>query len=675
MSGTTTGDHLWDLFSSKRWQEHFSTLSDTLGFRLSIYSETGALIFSSTAEDPQCGAFRSSPELNSRCERTCRNAMLKAVKRGRPRLYKCAARIMNFALPVEYLGERAVIRGQGSFSSYRDFRLYLDSLASHGIDGALPVTAPLRFTSARDAQNACHLVESSLAQLLNNVRETDSLQNKMESLKEIMGRWDGMAVKDAAAVFDHLLTSLFVLLDIHHAAILSFDPVQGAYESVSSRRRDGGAGEGFRISAEDPVVRELRAGKPFVLAAEPVQDPRAGFLNGMGALYCFPLWIRGSLESILAAADCVLKESDIRIVSAFSRQAALAIENLRLQQDLYRKFDRYAAIAELARDITPIQNYEILLQSILDKSAGLLKAEQGSLMLLDQETDALFLEARKGLGCGITEKLRIPKGEGFAGRVAADGEPLLVVNVEDDPRTLQKNRGHYKTRSFVSVPLKIGDRTIGVLNLSDKTSGEVFDEEDLRLIQSFATHAAVVLDRNALYSQTEKLKKLSITDPLTGLLNRRYLQDRLDEELSRSERHARVMVLLMLDLDGFKQYNDTQGHLAGDKALKLIAESLLRSVRSMDIVSRYGGDEFMVILPETDLASAVLIAERIRSDVARCELPPRPGSGAAPVTLTASIGIAGFPDHGETAETLLERVDQALYRAKTQGRNRTEVYS
>jgi GAF domain-containing protein len=161
---------------------------------------------------------------------------------------------------------------------------------------------------------------------------------------------------------------------------------------------------------------------------------------------------------------------------------------------LFRKFDEFTALSELTRAITPIQNYPLLLRSILDESAGLLKAEQGSLMLIDQETEDLLLSAKKGTVEGLADQTRIHRGEGIAGRVAQFGEALLVEDLEQDRRIRQKNRLHYKTRSFVSIPIKIGDRVIGVLNLSDKTTGEVFNEEDLKLIQAFATHAAIVMD-------------------------------------------------------------------------------------------------------------------------------------------------------------------------------------
>jgi len=184
----------------------------------------------------------------------------------------------------------------------------------------------------------------------------------------------------------------------------------------------------------------------------------------------------------------------------------------------------------------------------------------------------------------------------------------------------------------------------------------------------------VVLERSTLSRQTEQLRKLTITDPLTGLLNRRYFQERLEEEIARSLRHERALSLLMLDVDGFKRFNDTFGHLAGDHALRLVGESLVRAVRHMDIVARIGGDEFIVILPETDETLAAQIAERIRREVAMVR-PPAPGSDPlanAPVTI--SIGIASYQINSDDREGLLERADQALYKAKAGGRNRVEVH-
>jgi diguanylate cyclase (GGDEF)-like protein len=433
--------------------------------------------------------------------------------------------------------------------------------------------------------------------------------------------------------------------------------------------------EAISLSAHDAIVNELLSGKPFVRSVKSAAGPDADLPGSRETRYFFPIMLNKTLGGILCIADRFLLETDQQIIAGFCKQTALFIENYQLHQDLYKKFNRFASMSELKKAITPIQNYETLLQMILDKSAELLKAEQGSLMMLDLETDALLLGAKKGIYQELSGKIRIQRGEGIAGKVAEHGEPILVKNLESDPRIKQKNRAHYKTRSFVSVPLKIADRVIGVLNLSDKTTGEVFDEEDLKLIQSVASHAAIVMERNEFYNKSEELKKLTITDSLTGLLNRRYLLERLKDELARSERHVHPMSLIMLDLDGFKTCNDTLGHLFGDKILKDIAETLLKTIRSMDVIARYGGDEFMVILPETRETGAVDIAERLRTSLYKAVTINPEAAVPEPCALTASIGIACYPEHGDTVELLLDNVDKALYRAKSKGKNRVEVFA
>jgi diguanylate cyclase (GGDEF)-like protein len=670
-----TGEHLRDLFTTEKWQDHFATLSDALGFTLSIYAETGKPIFVPEGAEPLCKVFRSvSSEFSAQCEKNCHAAItIRTIRSGKPRLFKCYAKIMSFALPIEYMEEKAVILGQGSYASYDDFRECMNLVNSFGID-TISMRMPLTFTSSRQAWKVCGFVADSVNRLLKNTQEAVTLRRKFESLKRVFGTWSGVAEEQPEALYRDMISRLSTLLDIECIAVLALDRQQGRYASHSSLSKQVGQAEALSIGENEAIVKDLLGGRPFVLSAEPITDSRTDFMVGMGAVYFFPIMVNKKLEAILRISDWVFKGSDTQIITAFCKQTALSLENHRLHHDLNKKFNRFAAISELTKAITPIQNYETLLRTILEKSAALLKAEQGSLMLLDHETDDLLLEAKKGIVDGVTEKLRIQRGEGIAGKVVEFGEPFLVDNLENDPRIKQKNRQHYKTRSFVSVPLKVEDHIIGVLNLSDKDSGEVFNEEDLKLIQSFATHAAIVMERNVFFNQTEELKKLTITDHLTGLLNRRYLYERLKEEMARSERHGHLLSLLMLDLDGFKYYNDTLGHLFGDQMLKEIAETLLNTVRSMDVVARYGGDEFMVILPETAESLAIDIAERLRSNVAKKVVLAQDAAGG-PHTLTASIGIVCYPEHGETVELLLENVDKALYRAKNKGKNRIEVFS
>jgi diguanylate cyclase (GGDEF)-like protein len=670
-----TGDDLKDLFTTETWREHFTTLSESLGFSLSIYSQTGRPLFIQPGALSPCIAFReSSQEFKIQCESFCDPLMMKTLLTGKPLIFKCYAKIMSFALPVEYINDKAIILGRGSFSSYEDFRECMNLISSSGLD-TISIKTPLTFTTFDQAQRVCNFVADSVNRLLKNSRETIILRKKFENLKNILGTWGCASEEQPETLYRDMISKISSLLDIEGIAILPFNEKHGKYASQHMLTRSRGPSDAITINAHDNIVLELTNGKSIVLSAEPIRDPNADFLNGMGALYFFPILVSKKLEAIVRISDVVLKDADKQIVTTFCQQTALSIENNRLHQDLHKKFDRFATLAELTKAIAPIQNHEVLLRTILDKSAELLKAEQGSLMMLDNATDTLFLEVKKGLVEGLAINHRISRGQGIAGKVVERGEAFLVENVESDPRTRQKNRQHYKTRSFISIPLKINDRIVGVLNLSDKTTGEVFDEEDLKLIQSFATHAAIVMERNDLYSKSEELKKLTMTDSLTGLLNRRYLYERLKDELSRSERHKHNLSLLMLDLDGFKFCNDAFGHLFGDRTLKTVADTLLSTLRSMDIVARFGGDEFMVILPETSEPLAVDIAERLRNNIAKQVVFPDDPTLMKPKTLTASIGVVCYPQHGENLELLIENVDKTLYRAKNKGKNAIEVFS
>jgi len=182
----------------------------------------------------------------------------------------------------------------------------------------------------------------------------------------------------------------------------------------------------------------------------------------------------------------------------------------------------------------------------------------------------------------------------------------------------------------------------------------------------------LMIDRAALLEKAGQFEQLSITDPLTGLYNRRFLEDRLQEEFSRSERQQQTFCLIMADLDSFKIYNDICGHLAGDNALKKAASLMRRTARDMDVVTRYGGEEFCLILPATGKKESLFIGERIRRAI---EAEGFPGESHLPLgRLTISLGVATFPIDGTTANELIHAADLALYHAKELGRNRLILY-
>jgi two-component system cell cycle response regulator len=219
----------------------------------------------------------------------------------------------------------------------------------------------------------------------------------------------------------------------------------------------------------------------------------------------------------------------------------------------------------------------------------------------------------------------------------------------------------------VAVPLVRGDRAIGVIALYGRTTPDPFDERDVETLTAFAGQASVAIENVLLHEETEQL---SITDGLTGVWNRRYLELSLSKEIERASRFNRPLSVLMIDIDRFKDVNDRYGHQRGDGVLVEVSRRVMGTIRTqIDFVARYGGEEFVVVLPETPGEGAKVVAEKIRSAVRE-----HPFVGEGPhLGVTVSVGVAAFPLDGLTAEDLIRASDQAMYRAKRAGRDRVEA--
>ncbi|HLA96244.1 MAG TPA: sensor domain-containing diguanylate cyclase, partial [Pyrinomonadaceae bacterium] len=257
-------------------------------------------------------------------------------------------------------------------------------------------------------------------------------------------------------------------------------------------------------------------------------------------------------------------------------------------------------------------------------------------------------------------------GSRIARTTLANGLPLIVTDIRQAGIGVAPTDWSYRTSSFISYPILIGDRRIAVMNFTDKASGESFGERDLELLQAITPQIAVAIDRTTLKRQAGEFEQLSVTDVLTGLLNRRYLQERLSEELNRSKRYRFPMSFLMIDVDKFKSYNDSYGHPAGDEALRIVSNILKENLRGADVAARYGGEEFAVLLPQTSIEEASQIAERIRRQIERTDFPHR--------SVTVSIGIANSTAEVNSPDDLIWAADRALYQAKDRGRNNVRIF-
>ncbi len=238
-----------------------------------------------------------------------------------------------------------------------------------------------------------------------------------------------------------------------------------------------------------------------------------------------------------------------------------------------------------------------------------------------------------------------------------DGPAILVSEAKKDKDVLN---------SFHAIGLNMKNKCLGLLAVSHSRT-EAFSHKDLKLLSMIADHSILAINNAALH---KRIKKLSITDGLTGLYVYRHFQDRLDEEIRRAGRYQEQLSMILMDIDGFKRVNDSFGHLAGDEVLKEISRILLKICREVDVVARYGGDEFAVILPQTGKEGSFYVAERIRKAIKGNNFKSR---APEPINLTVSCGVASFGGSVKERDVLIKKADDALYQAKNEGKNKTAL--
>lgn len=435
---------------------------------------------------------------------------------------------------------------------------------------------------------------------------------------------------------------------------------QGHLEAIVANGKFQGQSIQIKMSAEDERLLEVLR-KETALELRERKTEANGEAQGV---WLFPVAVGGEIRGGLVVGEGIAAEELKRSITRFIRQIAPQIEILRLRGELKRQSLLSGAVQKFNESLQAVET-EDFWTHLAQFCAELMRAERGSLLFFDEETQKFTVKAATGNRAGFIRSETETLGRKVAHNVFHSGKPLVVPNIKETPITPAPLEWKYKTDSFISYPITVSGQKIGVLNVTDKTSGEIYDDFDLELLNSIAPQLAVALDRVALKRKAGEYEQLSVTDALTTLYNRRYLEARLVEEINRSQRHGFPMSFMMIDVDEFKPYNDRFGHTEGDKALQIVAQCLKATLRGADVAARYGGEEFSILLPQTNLKEASLIAERIRQKVEETEFPNR--------RVTISIGVSSCtPDC--TLQGLMSEADKALYKAKASGRNNVQIY-
>ena len=327
-----------------------------------------------------------------------------------------------------------------------------------------------------------------------------------------------------------------------------------------------------------------------------------------------------------------------------------------------------AILHDVAKTLTSSLNLDSILQAIMDKVAAYFRPDTWSLLMTDNEHRELYFAIAVGDASESLKSVRLKVGEGIAGWVAKYGEAVVVPDVTKDERFASRidEMTRWKTRSILCVPLNSKNRILGVIQLINVDMSS-FGNDQFMLLQALADYAAIAID-NA--RAVEKIQELTITDDCTGLYNARHLYDTLESEVYRSTRFGYEFSVVFLDLDRFKMVNDTHGHLIGSKLLFEIGNTIKGRLRLIDYAFRYGGDEFVVLLPQTGKAAAVTVARRML-DILRATTFHL-GDGVD-INIRASMGVASFPDDAHNAHDLIRQADEMMYSVKNTTRDAIAV--
>jgi diguanylate cyclase (GGDEF)-like protein len=453
---------------------------------------------------------------------------------------------------------------------------------------------------------------------------------------------------DLSEILRIVLDRIKILTHAEALSLLLYDGQRDELVFAATETLRENAIAGLRVPAGQGVANWVARSGRSALVNDAQSDPR--FYGGIDrksrfathSLLAVPIKQDGRVAGVIEVAN--------RYGGAAFTEADLAT------------LERLAAGLPTRIDSEQLSHDTEAMRALLAAVAAAVPSEASSLLLHDPKGNELVFTASRTLQAGVIDGTRLRCDQGIAGWVARHREPVRLDDATKDPRYYAgiESQTHFTPRSMLCVPIVSKDTLLGVIQVINKIDGTSFSEDELRLAQSLADHAAIAIENASLY---RKAFVASITDDLTGLGNTRHFNHMLPELLARGG----PVSLLVLDLDNFKAVVDSYGHLVGSRTIGYLGKVIAHVIRPGDVAARFGGDEFVIILPDTDTDSALSIAETIRAAVESCSVLE--GNGIDISTVTASVGVATFPNHASTADDLFRAADAAMYAIKRRGKN------
>ncbi len=638
-----------------------------------------------------CRHLNPTGEFSEKCARFCGKALEKAVEAGRPVGFECHAGLDCRAIPagtadirfVAIVGrtflkaenyrkatERAIKGDWREFSPSELFENVLLTGSSTTLDKTARQIEELLIDAAPGPPSE---IQAETEPILESFGEAERPEQSLEDIAapKVKRPKKGTAEAQAWRSFfgsilktDYAQGSASILEFIAHqyglSALIWLERKEGCFENTTAFGEMKNRKVRLGISPDDKRLAETFQKETSLELGERTKESTS---DNARVMNLFPIGIDGDISAAVAILDHIDSDDVKKQIARICHSISPQLEILRLRSEVSGMDDVANAVRIFSDSLKHIDNDDFW-QDLTRNTAEILGAERASLLILDEKSGNLEIKAMVGA------KNEPIDGEEIGARVAkivfAKNEAVVVPDVTKTSLPPLPPERRYKTSSFLSCPINLGPKTIGVMSFTNRATGTAFDKKSLELFQAIAPQLAVAIDRTNLKEKAGEFEQLSVTDALTGLLNRRYIEERLLEELKRSNREGFPMSFMMLDVDHFKSYNDTYGHPAGDAALKIVAHVIRETLRGADVAARFGGEEFSILLPQTTGEEAVAIAERIRSNIEHADFPHR--------LVTTSIGVASCSAELCASADLVAAADKALYEAKRQGRNRVRTF-
>jgi diguanylate cyclase (GGDEF)-like protein/PAS domain S-box-containing protein len=373
----------------------------------------------------------------------------------------------------------------------------------------------------------------------------------------------------------------------------------------------------------------------------------------------------GSLGLFSYHAEKRFSRRDLALIESVGRQAGIAIQNARLFEAAERRAREAETLRQAVAEVTSALELDQVMDKILNHLARVVPYDSSVVFLYEGEQHLRAMAGRGLPNPGAVLNHTYPADIPLIVELKRQGTPIILADAQADSR-FEKWGARGYVHGWMGLPLRVHGEPIGYLTMDSARVG-AYGPQDAALVQAFADEVAIAIENARLFQQVQRL---AITDPLTGLNNRRYFFEAARRELERARRYQSSLSLIMLDIDHFKRVNDTYGHLAGDRVLVAVAARCKEKLREVDISARYGGEEFVFLLPETDVEGARQVADRLRAVVNDTPID----AGDKKVVISISLGVADLDEECVDIQALVRRADQALYVTKETGRGQVTAW-